>query len=181
MIPRVLIHFSIGHIMRLARVSSHAAALAVLSAPALNAQAPAGDEAAALSVADSALAAVSRSDFVGFTDLMLDSAVTFSAGMRNGQYQARFSSRAQQRAMRTESHFTERGYHPTVLVSGPVAMVWLPYDFYRDGKWSHCGVDVFTLLRSGTAWRIATVVWSVEQPPACSPHPDGPPPGADSK
>lgn len=167
--------------MRLANISSHAAALAFLFAPTLYAQAAGGDEAAALSVADSALAAISRSDFVGFTDLMLDSAVTFSAGMRNGQYQARFSSRAQQRAMTTESRFTERGYRPTVLVSGPVAMVWLPYDFYSDGKWSHCGVDVFTLLKTGTGWRIATVVWSVEQPPACSPHPDGPPSGAASK
>jgi hypothetical protein len=167
--------------MRLANVSSHAAVFAVLFAPILNAQAAGGDEAAALSVADSALAAISRSDFVGFTDLMLDSAVTFSAGMRNGQYQARFSSRAQQRAMTTESRLTERGFHPTVLVSGPVAMVWLPYDFYRDGKWSHCGVDVFTLLKTGTDWRIATVVWSVEQPPACSPHPDGPPPDAASR
>jgi hypothetical protein len=166
--------------MRLANVSSHAAALAVLFAPTLSAQAPGGDEAAALSVVDSSLAAISRLDFVGFTDLMLDSAVTFSAGMRDGQYQARFRSRAQQRAMRTESRYTERGYHPTVLVSGPVAMVWLPYDFYVDGKWSHCGVDVFTLLKGGAGWRIATLVWSVEQPPACSPHPDGPPPGATS-
>ena len=107
--------------MRLASIASHAAALAVLFAPILHAQAAAGDEAAALSVADSALAAISRSDFVGFTDLMLDSAVTFSAGMRNGQYQARFSSRAQQRAMTTKSRLTERGYRPTVLMSGPVA------------------------------------------------------------
>ena len=167
--------------MRLASIASHAAALAVLFAPILHAQAAGGDDAAALAVADSALAAISRSDFVGFTDLMLDSAVTFSAGMRNGQYQARFSSRAQQRSMTTESRLTERGYRPTVLMSGPVAMVWLPYDFYSDGKWSHCGVDVFTLLKTGTGWRIATVVWSVEQPPACSPHPDGPTPGAASK
>jgi hypothetical protein len=167
--------------MRLATISFHAGALAVMFAPGLSAQAAGGDEAAALAVADSALAAISRSDFVGFTDLMLDSAVTFSAGMRNGQFQARFSSRAQERAMSTSSRFTERGYHPTVLISGPVAMVWLPYDFYRDGEWSHCGVDVFTLVRAGSGWRIATMAWSVEQPPACSPHPDGPPAGAASR
>jgi len=167
--------------MRIAISSFLAASFAVLLAPPARAQAPSGEAAAALAVADSALAAISRSDFVAFTDLMLDSAVTFSAGMRDGKYQARFSSRAQQRAMHTSSRFTERGYHPTVLVSGPVAMVWLPYDFYQDGKWSHCGVDVFTLLQADGGWRIATVVWSVEQPPACSPHPDGPPPGATAK
>ena len=163
--------------MRIAAASLLAAAFVVLSAPSLSAQSPTGDEAAALAVTDSALAAISRSDFVAFTDLMLDSAVTFAAGMRNGQYAMQFSSRAQQRAMRPTVRLTERGYRPTVLVSGPVAMVWLPYDFYQDLKWSHCGVDIFTLIKTGGSWRIATVVWSVEQPPACSPHPDGPPAG----
>lgn len=167
--------------MRTAATSLLSAVFVVVRAPSVSAQAPTGDESAVLAVTDSALAAVSRSDFVAFTDLMLDSAVTFSAGMRNGQYRAQFSSRAQQRAFRTTSRFTERGYRPTVLVSGPVAMVWLPYDFYQDGKWSHCGVDVFTLLRTDGSWRIATLVWSVDQPPACSPHPDGPPPGAAAK
>jgi len=158
-----------------------AAVAALLTSRPLGAQAPTGDEAAVLAVADSALAAVSRSDFVAFTDLMLDSAVTFSAGTRNGQYRLQFNTRAGQRSFRTSAHFTERGYHPTALVSGPVAMVWLPYDFYQDGKWSHCGVDVFTLLKTDGGWRIATLAWSVDQPPACAPHPDGPPPGAETK
>jgi hypothetical protein len=54
-------------------------------------------------------------------------------------------------------------------------MVWMPYDLYMDGTWSHCGADVFTLVKSGTAWRIATLAWSAEQPPVCEKHPAGPP------
>ena len=146
--------------------------------PAAAAQTPAADQAAVVAVAESALAAVSRSDFVAFTDLMLDSAVTFAAGERNGQFRLRFSTRAQQRATPTGAKYTERGFRPEVRISGPLAMVWLPYDFYRDDKWSHCGVDAFTLLKVDGRWRIATLVWSVEQPPACQRHPSGPPPGA---
>jgi ketosteroid isomerase-like protein len=153
-------------------------ALALALPLTLDAQDQPDDQAAVLAVADSALAAISRSDFAAFTDLMLDSAVTFSAGERNGQYRIQFRTRAQQRAIPPGGGFTERGFHPEVRVSGPLAMVWLPYDFYRDGKWSHCGVDVFTLLKSESGWRIATLVWSVEQPPACQRHPAGPPPGA---
>ncbi len=139
----------------------------------------AGDErAAVLAVVDSSLAAVSRSDFVAFTDLMLDSAVTFSAGQRNGEFRLRFMSRAEQRAMTTTAQLTERGFHPEVHVSGPLAVAWVPYDFYADGKWSHCGVDAFTLFKVDGRWRIAVVAWSVEQPPACQPHPAGPPAGA---
>lgn len=152
--------------------------LLATSTDALAGQAPNDESAAALAVAESSLAAISRADFVGFTDLMLDSAVTFSAGERNGQYQIRFSTRAGQRAASTGARLTERGFRPEVRISGPLAMVWLPYDFYVDNKWSHCGVDAFTLLKTTKGWRIATVVWSVEQPPACQRHPDGPPPGA---
>jgi hypothetical protein len=144
----------------------------------LDAQGQLDDHTAVLAVAESALAAVTRSDFVAFTDLMLDSAVTFSAGERNGQFRLQFRTRAEQRATPPGGKYVERGFKPEVRVSGPVAMIWLPYDFYLDGKWSHCGVDAFTLIKSQAGWRIATVVWSVEQPPACQRHPSGPPPGA---
>lgn len=153
-------------------------AFALASPSALNAQARPDDHAAVLAVAESALAAVTRSDFIALTDLMLDSAVTFSAGERNGQLRLQFRTRAQERATPRGGRYVERGYQAEVRVSGPVAMVWFPYDFYRDDKWSHCGVDVFTLLKSDAGWRIATLVWSVDQPPSCQRHPAGPPPGA---
>ena len=35
--------------------------------------------------------------------------------------------------------------------------------------------DQFTLIRTATGWRIAAMAWTIEQPPACEPHPDGPP------
>jgi hypothetical protein len=144
----------------------------------VQAQGRSPEERAVLAVTDSALAAISRSDFTAFTDLMLDSAVTASVREVNGTSRIRFRQRAQERRS-PAGNYTERGFDAEVRVSGPIAMVWLPYDFYRDGQWSHCGVDAFTLLRTDGGWRIATLVWSVEQPPACQPHPDGPPPGAE--
>lgn len=51
-----------------------------------------------------------------------------------------------------------------VMVEGPVAMAWANFDFLRDGTRTHCGVDVFTLLRVDGKWKIATVTYShVEQ------------------
>ena len=143
----------------------------------LGAQAPADEEAAILALTDSALAAVTRSDFIAFTDLMVDSAVTFSAGMRNGEYRMRVARRAEVRRRPSTGRYVELGFRPEIRVSVPLAMVWLPYDFYRDGTWSHCGVDLFTLLKVDGRWRIAAMAWSVEQPPACTAHPDGPPAG----
>jgi hypothetical protein len=45
-----------------------------------------------------------------------------------------------------------------------------------NGKWSHCGVDIFTMAKTADGWKIVTLVYSVLQPPACARHPDGAPP-----
>jgi hypothetical protein len=68
----------------------------------------------------------------------------------------------------------ERIWEPTVLQHGRMAVVWTPYDFYRDGELSHCGVDVFNLVRTDAGWRIAGIMYSVE-PTGCEPSPLGPP------
>jgi ketosteroid isomerase-like protein len=133
------------------------------------------EHAAVTAVADSALAAITRGDMTALSDLMLPEAVLFPTSTRDGVTRYRVRTREEQRTSPSRAAITERGFRPEVRVNGPVAMVWYPYDLYIDGKWSHCGVDVFTLIRSDGRWRIATMTWSAEQPPVCEKHPDGPP------
>jgi hypothetical protein len=133
------------------------------------------ERAGVLAIADSALAAISRGDFKGFTDLMVDEAVLFPTTTRNGEFRYVMRTRSQQREAQAPGVITERGFRPEVRVAGPVAVVWYPYDLYIDGKWSHCGVDIFTLIKRANGWRITTVTWSAEQPPVCERHPGGPP------
>ena len=133
------------------------------------------DASAVIAVADAALAAITRGDMAALTDLMLPEAITVSTGTKAGVPRYRVRTRAEERAVTPRGSVTERGFRPEVRVNGTVAMVWYPYDLYLDGKWSHCGVDVFTLVRTEKEWRIATMAWSTGQPPACEKHPDGPP------
>lgn len=70
--------------------------------------------------------------------------------------------------------FLERMWDPTVLQHGRMAIVWTPYDFYRSGEFSHCGVDVFNLIRTDDGWKIAGIMYTVE-PTGCAPSPLGPP------
>lgn len=72
--------------------------------------------------------------------------------------------------------FIERMWNPTVLQHGRMAVVWTPYDFYRAGEFSHCGVDVFNLIRTNAGWKIAGIMYTVE-PTDCDPSPLGPPRG----
>lgn len=70
----------------------------------------------------------------------------------------------------------ERMWDARVKIHGPIAVVWTPYDFYRGDRFSHCGVDAFTLVRADSGWRIATGTYTVE-PAGCPPSPLGPPGG----
>jgi hypothetical protein len=39
-----------------------------------------------------------------------------------------------------------------------MASVWAPYKFYLGDKFSHCGVDVFQLMKTGDGWKIIYIV-----------------------
>ncbi|RYY81896.1 MAG: hypothetical protein EOO15_23780 [Chitinophagaceae bacterium] len=43
-------------------------------------------------------------------------------------------------------------------IDGPLATVWTPYHFYAGDKFSHCGVDAFTLARIDGKWKIIYLV-----------------------
>ncbi len=143
--------------------------------PAAAAQGAVDDSARVLAVAEAALDAINRGDMIGFTDLMVDEAVSFRVTAERPGYGFRTRADTRTRTRTPTQTITERGFDATVLVSGPLAVVWLPYDLYLDGTWSHCGVDTFTLVRVADGWKIAALAWSIEQPPACARHPDGPP------
>ena len=70
---------------------------------------------------------------------------------------------------------TERMWGPEVRISGDLATVWTPYDFYVGEDLSHCGADAFILMREGGDWQITSLSWTRLQPPECELHPDGPP------
>jgi hypothetical protein len=54
--------------------------------------------------------------------------------------------------------YDERIRFDDVKIDGPLAMVWAPYQFYLGDKFSHCGVDVFQLMKSADGWKIIYLV-----------------------
>lgn len=55
----------------------------------------------------------------------------------------------------TDATYREPFGIPTVLQHGGFAQVWVPYSFWIDGEKVHCGTDNVTLVRVGSAWKIA--------------------------
>ena len=150
--------------------------LLALAALCCSASALAQNETEVLAVADDALARISQEDSAGLAALMIPEAMIY-VGVKgeDGSYSVRTRTYEDTRDRPIEVDLEERGWDPTVLVSGTIAVVWYPYDIYVVGAWSHCGVDVFNLIRTNAGWRIAVLQYNVQQPPQCSPHPEGPP------
>jgi hypothetical protein len=76
------------------------------------------------------------------------------------------------RLQKGKSSNRERIWNPEVRVHGSIATVWAPYDFWTDGKFSHCGVDAFDLVRTNEGWKIAGGAFTMEA--KCEPSPLGP-------
>ena len=52
----------------------------------------------------------------------------------------------------------ERITFDVIRIDGPLAIVWAPYKFYYNGKFTHCGVDSFQLVRVNGQWKIQYLV-----------------------
>ena len=66
----------------------------------------------------------------------------------------------------------ERIWNAEVRVHGAIATLWAPYDFWIDGKLSHCGVDAFDLIKTNEGWKLAGGAYTIEA--GCAPSPLGP-------
>jgi len=52
----------------------------------------------------------------------------------------------------------ERIVFETIKIDGELAFVWTPYQFFYNGKFSHCGVNVFGLIKVSGVWKIHSVI-----------------------
>lgn len=76
------------------------------------------------------------------------------------------------RLQRSERRNRERIWNPEVRVHGLIATVWAPYDFWTDGRFSHCGVDAFDLIKTAEGWKISGGAFTMEA--TCERSPLGP-------
>jgi hypothetical protein len=63
--------------------------------------------------------------------------------------------------------FIERYWDPIVRVRGTLAQVWAPYELRDNGEQVHCGIDAFDLVLLDGAWRVASILSTME-PDSCA-------------
>jgi Putative lumazine-binding len=52
----------------------------------------------------------------------------------------------------------ERLTYFDIKIDGEMAIAWTPYEFYVNDKFYHCGVDVFTMMKTDKGWKIVGIV-----------------------
>jgi len=135
------------------------------------------DSAAVVRVAEELLTAISTRDTTLARRLLLPGAQFVSvADPASPTAPARVQTDSQFMATLAAAGpaFLERLWHPTITIHGSLATVSAPYDFHRDRVFSHCGTDVFTMVRSRGEWRITHLVYTTRRQ-GCAPSPLGSP------
>jgi hypothetical protein len=149
-----------------------AAFLCAAAATAASAQSapPNPEDAAILAVIDRFMDAISNNDSALMAELRIEGGSTITSRPNPAAADAPLVTRrvfAPTPPRPGAGPVRERYWDPVVHVRGAIAVVWTPYEFWSDGKSSHCGIDVFDLMKEKGVWRIANAMWTVE-PEACA-------------
>ena len=137
---------------------------AAIEVPAQTPSPAPAEEAAILAVVDRFMIAISTNDFALMAQLRAEGSVNVVERPQAG------GTLVTRRPFAPDGpkpgNYKERYWDPVVHVRGSLAVVWTPYEFWRDGKTSHCGIDVFEMFKEQGTWRIGNMMWTVE-PDAC--------------
>ena len=54
----------------------------------------------------------------------------------------------------------ERELSSEIRIDAQMATAWTKYEFYRNGKISHCGIDAFQFYKIDKGWKILTITYT---------------------
>ncbi len=57
-----------------------------------------------------------------------------------------------------DKKFEEKLLDYIIKVDGNMANVWIPYEFWLNGEFSHCGVNSFQLFNDNGRWKIIYII-----------------------
>ncbi|MCK4932572.1 MAG: hypothetical protein KAT01_10425 [Candidatus Aminicenantes bacterium] len=111
-------------------------------------------------------------------NILLPEGVVFSVREEGGEKRIKVTPHLQiiNNLISSNERMLERMWDPKILIHKEIAVLWTKYDFHREGKFSHCGVDAFNLIKTPKGWKISGIIYTVEKE-GCEESPLGPPGG----
>jgi len=123
------------------------------------------EEREALAAVQELFDAMRAKDTVTLRRLMHPDAHLFVPGSQSGSLTLRNTAAPEFIASvgAASERLDERHRDPEVRVDGNLATVWTYYDFFRDGAFSHCGIDAFSLAKTDAGWKFLQIAYTTRQ------------------
>jgi hypothetical protein len=122
-----------------------------------------------MATVDAFFAAINSNDAEGLSQLYLPETPIISRRKQaDGSWiiRTRKSGADSANAARETRKITELYWDPRLNIHQGIATFWAPYSLDIDGKRSHCGVDLISLIKADGTWKISFVSYTVE-PDGC--------------
>jgi seryl-tRNA(Sec) selenium transferase len=108
--------------------------------------------------------ALETQDTVLYKSILLKDGQTWAISEKDGtvKYSMRQFSDRLKTLINPASVIQEKTLSSQVMIHKQIAMAWVPYTLDISGKFSHTGVDVFTLLKTSEGWKISTLAFTMD-------------------
>ena len=131
--------------------------------------------------------AIINKDRTSFLKLFLREDITWVGVITDGSIEREYASRKDPKQPRPPKYFAssprkfieniakapgpraETFENVRIDSDGDVAQVWFDYVFLADDRQQNWGKESWQMVRTDTGWKIAAVVWSMEDNPALAP------------
>lgn len=125
---------------------------------------PASEKKEVLQVVGQFFDALEKQDTLAWNNVFLKDARNYFIGLRNDTLRAGMQDPFNFRFRKGQiikERMRDKGV--SVQIHEKIAMVWAPYDLWVNDTYSHCGVDVFTLLKTSAGWKVASCSFTIEK------------------
>ena len=102
--------------------------------------------------------AMKSADSLGVKNAFSNSAIMQTFGKNQEIRTDKVEDFAKQVGASQAGDLDERFSISKILVDGNMASVWVPYQFYYKGNFSHCGVNSFQLAKINNEWKIQYII-----------------------
>ena len=102
--------------------------------------------------------AMKSADSLGVKNAFSNSAIMQTFGKNQEIRTDKVADFAKQVGSSKVGDLDERFTISKILVDGNMASVWVPYQFYYTGNFSHCGVNSFQLAKINNEWKIQYII-----------------------
>ena len=102
--------------------------------------------------------AMKSADSIGAKNAFSSSAIMQTFNKNNEIRTEKVEGFAKQVGSSKVGDLDERITISKILIDGNMASVWVPYQFYYKGNFSHCGVNSFQLAKINNEWKIQYII-----------------------